>query len=119
MTDPLAHLLETTTARSDQRACFLLRVRPDRLVEYVEEHQRVWTDMRQALSRCGWHSYSLFLRPEDGLVVGYFEADDTATAMSAMAGEEVDAAWQAFMAQYFVQPDGGTPEMLSQYFHLS
>ncbi|MDA8437241.1 MAG: L-rhamnose mutarotase [Propionibacterium sp.] len=111
--------LATTDQRSPGRACFLLRVRPERLDEYVEEHQHVWDEMREALSRCGWRHYSLFLRPGDGLVVGYFEADDTAAAMAAMAGEEVDARWQASMAPYFQAPDGGTPELLHQYFHLA
>ena len=111
--------LATTDQRSPRRACFLLHVRPERLTDYVEEHQRVWDDMRDALSRCGWRHYSLFLRLEDGLVVGYFEADDTEAAMRAMAGEEVDARWQASMAPYFQSPDGGAPQMLHQYFYLA
>ena len=127
MTDPtptatpadLARLLETTPARSPQRCCFLLRVRPERLTEYVEVHQRVWEEMREALTRTGWRRYSLFLRPEDGLVVGYFESDDVAAAMAAMEREEVNARWQAEMAQYFIQPDGGRAAVLPQYFHLA
>ncbi|MDU0349720.1 L-rhamnose mutarotase [Actinomyces sp. MRS3W] len=114
----LTELLETTSARSPQRCCFLLHVRPERLTEYVEVHQHVWEDMRQALTRCGWRHYSLFLRPEDGLVVGYFESDDTAAAMAAMEDEDVNTRWQAEMAQYFVQPDGGTSTVLPQYFYL-
>jgi len=127
MTDPaptatpaaLARLLETAPARSRQRCCFLLRVRPERLTEYVEVHQRVWEEMREALTRTGWRRYSLFLRPEDGLVVGYFESDDVAAAMAAMEREEVNARWQAEMAQYFIQPDGGRAAVLPQYFHLA
>lgn len=127
MTDPaptaapadLARLLETTPTRSRQRCCFLLRVRPERLTEYVEVHQRVWEEMREALTRTGWRRYSLFLRPEDGLVVGYFESDDVAAAMAAMEREEVNARWQAEMAQYFIQPDGGRAAVLPQYFHLA
>jgi L-rhamnose mutarotase len=36
-----------------------------------------------------------------------------------MAATEVNARWQAQMAEYFVQPDGGTNEVLSQYFYLA
>lgn len=115
----LAALLGATAARSRQRCCFLLRVRPERLTEYVEVHQRVWEEMREALTRTGWRRYSLFLRPEDGLVVGYFESDDVAAAMAAMEREEVNARWQAEMAQYFIQPDGGRAAVLPQYFHLA
>ena len=115
----LENLLNTTDARSRQRCCFLLQVRPERLTEYVEVHQRVWQEMREALHRTGWRNYSLFLRPEDGLVVGYFESDDVAAAMAAMEREEVNARWQAEMAQYFIQPDGGRAAVLPQYFHLA
>lgn len=117
--DRLTTLLTHTTQRSRQRCCFLLRVRPERLTEYIEVHQHVWQDMRDALSNAGWRRYSLFLRPEDGLVVGYFESDDTAAAMRAMEDSDVNTRWQAEMAQYFVQPNGGTPEILAQYFHLA
>ena len=117
--DPtLTSLLASTQARSSQRCCFLLHVRPDRLAEYVEVHQHVWEEMREALSRMGWRHYSLFLHPADGLVVGYFESDDVASAMRAMRDQDVNTRWQAEMAQYFVQPDGGTSEILSQYFYL-
>ena len=117
--DQLTTLLDHTAQRSQQRCCFLLRVRPERLAEYIEVHQHVWQDMRDALSNAGWRRYSLFLRPEDGLVVGYFESDDTAAAMRAMEDEDVNTRWQKEMAQYFVQPNGGTPEILAQYFHLA
>ena len=114
----LENLLSTTDARSRQRCCFLLRVRPERLVEYVEVHQHVWEEMREALTRTGWRHYSLFLRPQDGLVVGYFESDDAVAAMAAMNNEEINTRWQAQMAQYFVQPDGGRAAVLPQYFYL-
>lgn len=117
--DRLTTLLTHTAQRSRQRCCFLLRVRPERLTEYIEVHQHVWQDMRDALSNAGWRRYSLFLRPEDGLVVGYFESDDTAAAMRAMEDSDVNTRWQAEMAQYFVQPNDGTPEILAQYFHLA
>ena len=117
--DQLTTILDHTAQRSQQRCCFLLRVRPERLTEYIEVHQHVWQDMRDALSNAGWHRYSLFLRPEDGLVVGYFESDDTAAAMRAMEDEDVNTRWQKEMAQYFVQPNGGTPEILAQYFYLA
>lgn len=112
------HLLDTTAARSPRRSCFLLRVRPEKLADYLEIHQRVWSEMLQALSDCGWHDYSLFVDPDTGLVVGYFESDDADAARRAMAATAVNTRWQAEMAQYFQQPDGGTDQILSQYFFL-
>lgn len=114
----LTELLDTTASRSGSRACFLLRVRPEKLADYVEVHQAVWPRMLEALSACGWRHYSLFLDPDDGLVVGYFESDDCERAMAEMSTQEIDAIWQAEMAQYFVQPDGGRAKVLRQYFYL-
>ena len=93
---------------------------PRDLRGYTAEQRRILAqEMREALHRTGWRNYSLFLRPEDGLVVGYFESDDVAAAMAAMEREEVNARWQAEMAQYFLQPDGGRAAVLPQYFHLA
>lgn len=114
----LLEQLASTKAKSSHRACFLLRVRPEKLQDYVADHQNVWPEMLEALSATGWRHYSLFLEPETGLVVGYFESDDVEKAMSDMSKTEIDPKWQATMAKYFVQPDGGKAQVLSQYFYL-
>ncbi|MET0454365.1 MAG: L-rhamnose mutarotase [Mycobacterium sp.] len=105
-----------------ERVCFVLRLKPDRVDEYVAAHQDVWPDMLSALSEAGWHNYSLFVRPEDGLVIGYLETDDFAAAQSAMAATEVNARWQAGMADFFQNPAGVAPDEamkpLTEYFHL-
>ncbi|WP_174184224.1 L-rhamnose mutarotase [Nocardia barduliensis] len=111
-----------------ERVCFLLALRPDRIDDYLAAHATVWPDMLDALRGAGWTNYSLFLRPEDGLVVGYLETADFAAAQAAMAATEVNARWQSSMAQYFqaspfsrVQP-GARPDesvhRLTEYFHL-
>ncbi|SDL70504.1 L-rhamnose mutarotase [Nonomuraea jiangxiensis] len=103
-----------------QRVCFLLKVRPERLAEYRERHREVWPDMREALTRAGWHNYSLFLR-DDGLLVGYLETDDFEAAKKAMAETEVNARWQAEMAPFFEDLDGRPDEgmrPLDEVFHL-
>jgi L-rhamnose mutarotase len=103
------------------RYCFLLQVRPDRLAEYRERHRAVWPEMLAALRDTGWRNYSLHLR-EDGLLVGYVEADDLAAAQRAMAGTEVNTRWQAEMAPFFAGLDGRAPDegflVLEEIFHL-
>ncbi|MFJ4761166.1 MULTISPECIES: L-rhamnose mutarotase [Kocuria] len=99
------------------RQCFLLHVRPERLAEYVEVHQHVWPEMLDALRQTGWRNYSLFLREEDGLVIGYFEAEDVAATRARMEAHPVNARWQAEMAPFFVAGSGS--ETLTQYFHLT
>jgi L-rhamnose mutarotase len=104
-----------------RRYCFVLQVRPDRLGEYVERHRRVWPDMVEALRDCGWYNYSLFLR-HDGLLVGYVESPDLATAQAAMAATDVNRRWQAEMAEFFTGLDGGGPDeglrLLPEIFNL-
>ena len=104
------------------RVCFVLRLKPDRVDEYVEAHEHVWPEMLAALSDAGWCNYSLFVRPDDGLVVGYLETDDFAAAQTSMAATEVNARWQAGMAGFFDNPAGVAPDQamqpLTEYFHL-
>ena len=104
-----------------QRICFLLKVRADRLDEYKARHQAVWPEMLAALTRHGWHNYSLFLR-DDGLLVGYLETPDFAAAVAGMQDEAINARWQAEMAPFFETLDSGaadTPLLtLTEVFHL-
>lgn len=104
-----------------QRVCFLLRVKPERIHEYRQAHHNVWPEMLEALSRHGWHNYSLFLRP-DGLLVGYVETPSLENALNGMQDEEVNARWQEEMKGYFVALEGGTAdqsfEVLEQVFYL-
>lgn len=104
-----------------QRVCFLLKVRADRLAEYVDRHAAVWPEMLDALRRTGWTNYSLFLRP-DGLLVGYFETPNLQAALDGMAETEVNARWQAEMAPFFELLDGKRPDeaflTLREVFHL-
>ncbi|WP_115728074.1 L-rhamnose mutarotase [Actinomyces culturomici] len=117
-TPDLHETLATTTQKSPTRQCFLLRVRPEMLPEYIDVHQRVWEEMRDALSQSGWRNYSLFLEEETGLCVGYFESDDVDAAQAAMALTEVNTRWQAEMAKYFQPDGGGDAQILPQYFYL-
>ena len=106
-----------------QRVCFLLQLRPDRIDDYLQAHQEVWPEMLEALRATGWRNYSLFLRAGDGLVVGYLETADFALAQQRMAETEINAKWQAGMAQYFVGGSDADPDEqmtpLTEYFHLA
>ncbi len=91
------------------------------LEEYKRHHRDVWPEMLDALRRNGWRNYSLFSR-EDGLLFGYFEAEeDFAAALAGMSGENANARWQEFMAPYFEIPSGAHPDQmmleLEEVFH--
>ncbi|HEU5090103.1 MAG TPA: L-rhamnose mutarotase [Roseiflexaceae bacterium] len=105
-----------------QRVGFLLKVKPELVEEYKQRHQNVWPEMQDALRRTGWHNYSLFLRP-DGLLFGYFEAEESfAASLEGMSREEVNERWQSSMAPYFEGVAGAhADEMmveLVEVFHL-
>ena len=104
------------------RYCFCLQVKPDRLEEYVVRHRDVWPEMQAALRDSGWRNYSLFLR-DDGLLIGYVEAEDLEAAQKAMAATEVNARWQAEMTEFFTGIDGRPPDesflLLREIFHLT
>lgn len=104
-----------------ERVGFLLKVRKDRMAEYKKHHEAVWPDMLAALTRQGWHNYSLFLS-EDGTLFGYFEAvENFQASLDGMANEEANTRWQTFMAEYFEDLPGLPDEsmmQLEQVFYL-
>ncbi|MGB8031752.1 MAG: L-rhamnose mutarotase [Terracidiphilus sp.] len=103
------------------RACFLLKVRPEKIEEYKARHAEVWPEMLAALRQTGWRNYSLFLRP-DGLVVGYCEARDFDECRAAMKRHPVNLRWQIVMAPLFDSLSGDTADdamfPLEEVFHL-
>ena len=105
-----------------KRVGFLLKVKQDRIEEYKAHHRAVWPEMLDALSRNGWHNYSLFMR-EDGLMFGYFEAEESfAAALEGMSKEEVNTRWQDMMSPFFEIPEGAHPDSmmveLEEEFHV-
>jgi L-rhamnose mutarotase len=105
-----------------ERVCFVLRVRVDRLEEYRERHRAVWPEMLEALRAAGWRNYSLFL-DDAGMLIGYLETGDFAAAVEGMEATDVNARWQAEMAEFFELPTGERPDTglrrLEEVFHLA
>lgn len=103
-----------------QRAMFHLQVKPSHIDAYRAAHAAVWRDMLEALRDTGWRNYSIFLR-DDGLITGYFEAEDVAATQAAMAKTEVNARWQAAMAEHFesaVTDNQAPAQYLVEVFNL-
>jgi L-rhamnose mutarotase len=100
-----------------QRQGFVLRVKPERIDEYVEAHRHVWPEMLQALRDAGIRNYTIFR--EGRQMFGYFEADDLRHTAEFLAAQEVSARWQDAMAELLDGrvPDGGPPP-LEEVFRL-
>jgi L-rhamnose mutarotase len=100
-----------------QRTAFVLRVRPDKIEEYIRAHQEVWPEMLDALRAAGIRNYTIF---RDGnRMFGYFEADDLEAAGHHLAQQEVSTRWQDAMAELLEErvPDAGPPP-LEEVFRL-
>ena len=100
-----------------RRSAFVLRVKPERIDDYVEAHRNVWPEMLEALRGAGIRNYSIF---RDGdQVFGYFEAEDLDAAARFLAEQPVCTRWQDTMAALLEGrvPDAGPPS-LPEIFRL-
>jgi L-rhamnose mutarotase len=100
-----------------QRAGFVLRVKPDKVDEYVRAHRDVWPELLAALSGAGIRNYTIFRSGNE--MFGYFEADDLERAEAFLGAQEVSARWQDAMADLLDErvPDQGPPR-LEEVFRL-
>jgi L-rhamnose mutarotase len=101
-----------------QRVGFVLRVKPDRVDEYVLAHREVWPEMLKALKDAGIRNYTIFRAGNE--MFGYFETDDLARAETYLSGQEANARWQDAMADFLeerVQDQGPAP--LEEIFRLA
>lgn len=103
-----------------QRVAFRLKVKADKLDEYVRLHGEVWPELLADLRAAGYRNYSIFA---DGLdLFGYFECDDLDASQAAMARSDANHRWQAFMADYLetpVDPDADeSMRLLRQVFQM-
>jgi L-rhamnose mutarotase len=100
-----------------QRTAFVLRVRPEKIDEYIRAHEDVWPEMLDALRGAGIRNYTIFR--DDNRMFGYFEADDLAAAGRYLAQQDVSARWQDAMAELLEErvSDAGPPS-LQEVFRL-
>ena len=89
--------------------------------DYLEAHQ-VWPEMLDAMRQVGIRNYSMFHR-DDGMLVGYFEAEDPQESLRELATMDVHGRWQEHMAEFFETGSGdlekGGPEWLEEYFYTA
>jgi L-rhamnose mutarotase len=100
-----------------QRTAFRIRIRPHEVDAYVDAHRAVWPELLEALTAAGIRNYTIFL--DGNVAFGYYEADDLDAADAFMAGQEVNARWQATMAPLIDERiDGVGPSRLPEIFRL-
>ncbi len=100
-----------------KKVCFILHVKPECMEEYKRDHQAVDPELLAVLSDAGIANYSLFLR-EDGLLIGYFEAENPEESWAKVGATEADVRWSAKMKPFFDWDAGGI-EWLEHVFYMA
>ncbi len=85
-----------------QRVAFRLRVKPDRLDDYVRIHAEVWPALLRDLTAAGYRNYSIFADGPD--LFGYLECDDWAAAQEMLRASDANRRWQEWMTEYLETP---------------
>ncbi len=92
-------------------------VRDGMLEEYIRRHERLWPEMKQMLHQAGIRNYTIWNVGNE--LFGYYECDSVETAGVIQANSEVNAKWDAYMADVMVMekdPVTGAQPMLKQVF---
>ena len=74
-----------------QRSCCVLRIKRDRIADYLAAHQ-VWPELMQAMRDAGIRNYSLFMA-KGGMVVEYLEAENPEEALRQLGQADVSRRW--------------------------
>lgn len=80
-----------------QRHGQVIRVRPEKLEEYIAYHARVWPEVLDTIRNCQIRNYSIYHK--DGFLFAYFEyvGEDFAADMQKMAADPKTQEWWAIM----------------------
>ena len=103
-----------------QRIAFIINLKPGAdPVEYKRRHDEIWPEMLAALRSAGMHNYSIF---RDGSTLfAYLEVDNLERMKAVLAGDPVNARWQAYMRGMIsvdVDPSTGFAKLLPEMFHM-
>ena len=91
-----------------ERVCFLLRIDPNQIPEYLHAHQNVPPPLLLALQNAGYRNYSVFV-DASGLLVGYFETDDTEKSLATMKANPINDSWGKTIEPMFMAVDDSRP----------
>jgi L-rhamnose mutarotase len=76
-----------------QRYGMVIKVRPEKLEEYVRLHARVWPSVLRMINECNIRNYSIYHK--DGCLFSYFEyvGKDFEADMARMAADPMTQRW--------------------------
>ena len=100
----------------------VIRLRPDKLEEYVRLHAAVWPEVLDRLHASGIRNYTIYLH--DGWLFSHFEhvGDDYAADMAAIAAHDVTRQWWELtdpcQERLPGTPDGEQWTAMTEVFHV-
>lgn len=97
------------------RYAFRLRIKPDAISRYEEEHRRVWPELLTKLKEVGISDYSIFRRGVELMLV--LRVDDFESAWAQLDADPVNQRWQQFMAPLFEPLEERLPGERFPVFH--
>jgi L-rhamnose mutarotase len=106
-----------------QRVGFLIRLRKEKLADYIRHHNPIWPELVAELKAAGMRNYTLWLDREACTEFGYLECDDWKAVCAYLEKSEVHTRWQEFMKDYLLSEqnrgEAGQPvKMLERVFLL-
>ncbi len=81
---------------------FRMRVYPDQMARYRQEHRKVWPQVLNACRTAGLRNYSIFMAGPE--LIAYFEADEPKKALARLDRDPVMHEWWAYMAPVMEEP---------------
>ena len=82
-----------------ERVAFQLRIRAGQEAEYDRRHEAVWPELLEELRGFGVREYSIFRRGQELFLT--LRVPEFAELQRRLAASEVNARWQAYMAEVF------------------
>ncbi|MGH9396008.1 MAG: L-rhamnose mutarotase [Terriglobia bacterium] len=75
----------------------VLKVRPDKIDEYVRHHAAVWPEVLKTIHDCNIRNYSIFLKDDTLFAYFVYVGDDFEADMARMAADPKTQEWWAIM----------------------
>lgn len=88
--------------------CFILRIDPVHMEEYLRVHEELWPEMAIALRDSGYGNYSVFA-DRSGLIVAYVETEDFDGMIAAMQATDVNRRFSDLIGHMFLPVDDERP----------
>ncbi len=106
-----------------QRMAMCIKVKEDKLEEYLELHRAVWPEVLAKISQCGIRNYSIYLKRPENILFGYWEyhGKDFAADSARMAEDPATQRWWKLtdpcQEPFETRKEGEWWSMLDEAFH--